>query len=199
MLRFPKYHGEWVSVKLKELVNRVNHKNRNNQTQLALTIAAQYGLVDQTTFFNRQIASIDMSNYYLLYKGEFAYNRSYSRDYPWGAVKRLELYEKGALSTLYICFKSQNSINSDYLLHYFESTKWHQGISEIAGEGARNHGLLNISLEDYFATHHYVPHSEEQKEVALFLNLCSERVGMEQKTLSCLEKQRRYLLQNLFI
>ena len=198
-LRFPEYLESWRKSALKEFTSRVTRKNKDNETQRALTIAAQYGLVDQMSFFNKQVASNDMSNYYFLYNGEFAYNKSYSKDYPWGAVKRLDLHEKGALSTLYICFKPENNVSSDYLAHYFESNKWHQAISEIAGEGARNHGLLNISIDAYFNTMHYIPSYEEQNKIASFLNLLCMRLENEKSTLYTFEKQKLYFFKQMFI
>lgn len=158
-MRFPEFSGEWEKYVLTEFVERVTRRNKGNECKLPLTISAQYGLVDQITFFNKIIASDDMSNYYLLTNGDFAYNKSYSSEYPWGAIKRLDRYEYGALSSLYICFRPLNHVSSDFLTHYFETKKWHQGISEIAVEGARNHGLLNIGIQDFFATKHYLPQS----------------------------------------
>ena len=109
---------------LYEFATRITRKNKDNVSNLPLTISAQYGLVDQVSFFNKTVASKDMSGYYLLKNGEFAYNKSYSNDYPWGAIKRLDLYDMGCLSTLYICFKTNdNIVNSNYLVHYFESSK----------------------------------------------------------------------------
>lgn len=141
-----------------------------------LTIAAQYGLVNQESFFNKSVASENLTGYYLLHKGEFAYNRSYSAGYDWGTVKRLDNYDEGVLSTLYICFKTNETIvDSDYLAYYFESTKWHRGLSDIAGEGARNHGLLNVSMADYFNTKHRFPVIEEQKTIAKILNAITEK------------------------
>ena len=130
------------------LVDRVVRKNTNNESMLPLTISAQYGLVDQITYFNNRVASRDVSNYYLVLNGEFAYNKSY----PFGAVKRLDLYEKGVLSTLYIVFAPRNEqqIDSDFLTVFFDTDRWHKGVAERAAEGARNHGLLNISAEDFF-------------------------------------------------
>lgn len=81
-----------------DLVDRVVRKNTNNECSLPLTISAQDGLVDQITYFNKRIASRDVSNYYLVMNGEFAYNKSTSDGFPFGAVKRLDLYEKGVLS-----------------------------------------------------------------------------------------------------
>ena len=141
-MRFPEFTEEWKKIRLDSFTERVMRKNKNNLSKLPLTISAQYGLVDQITFFNKVVASTDMSNYYLLKKGEFAYNKSYSSDYPWGAIKRLDNYEQGALSSLYICFAPKDNVETDFILQYFESPKWHKGVSEIAVEGARNHGLL---------------------------------------------------------
>ena len=163
-----------------------------------LTISAQYGLIDQSEFFDRQIASKDMSGYYLLKNGEFAYNKSYSNDYPWGAVKRLDKYECGALSTLYICFNLDNSIvNSDFISHYFETNKWHKGVSDIAGEGARNHGLLNMSVEDYFLTKHYLPSLIEQEKISYFLNLITARIETQSKIIDKLKSQMNYIIDNI--
>lgn len=149
---------------------------------MPLTISAQYGLVDQVSFFNKTVASKDMSGYYLLKNGEFAYNKSYSNDYPWGAIKRLDLYDMGCLSTLYICFKTNdNIVNSNYLVHYFESSKWHKQVADIAGEGARNHGLLNIVVNDFFNTKHAVPTIENQIKIAGFLDLIEKRIQTQIK------------------
>lgn len=142
-----------------------------------------------------------MSNYYLLTNGDFAYNKSYSSEYPWGAIKRLDRYEYGALSSLYICFRPLNHVSSDFLTHYFETKKWHQGISEIAVEGARNHGLLNIGIQDFFATKHYLPQSIlEQEKIACFLNLIEERIRLQNKIIEKLETLikgiRDYVLNN---
>ena len=161
---------------------RVMRKNKSNQSRLPLTISAQYGLVDQITFFNKVVASTDLSNYYLLKKGEFAYNKSYSSDYPWGAIKRLDNYDQGALSSLYICFAPQDNVVSDFILQYFESPKWHKGISEIAVEGARNHGLLNVAVQDFFHTYHYVPNDKkEQIKISKLLMLLDERISTQNK------------------
>ncbi len=187
-MRFPEFTGEWKKFALSDFTERVTRRNKGNTCKLPLTISAQYGLVDQITFFNKQIASTDMSNYYLLKKGEFAYNKSYSGDYPWGAVKRLDRYNEGCLSSLYICFSLKPSVHSDYITHYFETAKWYQGISEIAGEGARNHGLLNIAILDYFDTKHYLPiNPQEQEKIATLFNLLTERIETQNKIIQHLE------------
>ena len=197
-LRFPEFSGEWVKVPFYKIATRVTRKNKNNESRLPLTISAQYGLVDQVTFFNKVVASSDMSNYYLLHKGEFAYNKSYSGDYPWGAIKRLDRYDQGALSSLYICFTPTDVIDSDFLVHYFESPKWHREVSNIAGEGARNHGLLNIAVPDFFNTQHCITNNKtEQRKIADFLNLINERIETQKKVIEKYESLIRGLCEKL--
>ena len=153
-IRFKGFTDAWEQRKLSDMVERVTRKNENRESELPLTISAQYGLIDQNEFFDKRIASRDVSGYYLLKKGEFAYNKSTSSDAPWGAVKRLDRYEMGVLSTLYIVFalKENGNIDSDFLVSYYDTDCWHKGVQAIAAEGARNHGLLNITPADYFET-----------------------------------------------
>ena len=197
-LRFAEYTDEWHKYALSDFVTRITRRNKNNESSLPLTISAQYGLVDQITFFNKTVASVDLSGYYLLYNGDFAYNKSYSNDYAWGAVKRLDKYEKGCLSSLYFVFRPTDKVDSDYLTHYFETSKWHKGISDIAGEGARNHGLLNMAVDDYFATKHYLPSSSEQKKIACFLNLITKRIEIQNKIISDLKVLKKELCNKVF-
>ena len=180
-IRFKGYTEPWEQRKLGDVAERVTRKNKNLESELPLTISAQHGLINQETFFNKKVASKDVSGYYLLKKGEFAYNKSYSSDYPWGAVKRLENYEMGVLSTLYIVFRP-NSIDSDFLAVYYDSPKWHQEVSMRAAEGARNHGLLNISPQDFFDTELLFPvNHPEQRDIGSFFQELDQLITLQQR------------------
>ena len=166
------------------MVERVTRKNENLESELPLTISAQYGLIDQNEFFDKRIASRDVSGYYLLKKGEFAYNKSTSSDAPWGAVKRLDRYEMGVLSTLYIVFalKEDGNIDSDFLVSYYDTDCWHKGVQAIAAEGARNHGLLNITPADYFETVLTVPSDvKEQHQIGTFFAKLDTLITLHQR------------------
>jgi len=169
---------------LGDIVDRVVRKNTNNESMLVLTISAQYGLVDQITYFNNRVASRDVSNYFLVLNGEFAYNKSTSDGYPFGAVKRLDLYDKGVLSTLYIVFvpKSKLIINSNFLTVFFDTDRWYKGVSERAAEGARNHGLLNISAEDFFDIDIVISkYIEEQKQIGELFRSFDNLITLHQR------------------
>lgn len=198
-IRLSGFDDEWKATKLGEITNRVTRKNSNMESSLPLTISAQYGLVDQIAFFNSQIASQNISNYYLLMNGEFAYNKSTSQDYPVGAVKRLDRYDMGVLSTLYILFKPIDQICSDYLVTYFDSNYWHDEVRLRAAEGARNHGLLNISPDDFFDIAINVPDDfTEQKAIGAFLQNMDLHISQKRERLAKLKALRESMLEKLF-
>ena len=179
-IRFAGFTDPWEQRKLEDIANRVTRKNEG-ESDLPLTISSQYGLVDQRTFFNNQVASKDMSGYYLLRKGEFAYNKSTSGDSPWGAVKRLVRYEKGCVSTLYICF-GLDGADPDFLVTYYETDRWYKAVQMIAAEGARNHGLLNIAPNDFFDTALILPPSREEQElIGLFFARLDRLITLHQR------------------
>ena len=197
-LRFKGFDDAWEQRKLSDISERVTRKNKNLEYSLPLTISAQYGLVDQHEFFNKRIAAKDVSGYYVIKNGEFAYNKSYSEGYPWGAVKRLDRYENGVLSTLYILFSVKN-VDSDFLVSYYDTNNWHSEVQQRSAEGARNHGLLNISASDFFDTELVIPQDpNEQKKIGLLFKKLDSTITLHQRQCEALKKQKRFFLQNMF-
>ena len=200
-IRFAGFTGDWEQRKLGDLVDRVTRKNANLESELPLTISAQYGLIDQNEFFDKRIASRDVSGYYLIYNGEFAYNKSTSNDAPWGAIKRLDRYAKGVLSTLYIVFsiKDKKKTDTDYLSTYYDNTLWHKEVYAIAAEGARSHGLLNIAPADFFETKLVIPESvEEQRKIGSYFRELNNLITLHQRKCDTLKEIKKYMLQNMF-
>ena len=201
-VRFSGFTEDWEQRKLGEITDRVVRKNINNESTLPLTISAQYGLIDQVIYFNNRVASRDVSNYYLVLNGEFAYNKSTSDGFPYGAVKRLDLYRKGVLSTLYIvfCIKNKKKTNSDFLTFFFDTDRWHKGVYERAAEGARNHGLLNISADDFFDIDLFLPKSEqEQAVIGAYFKQLDNLITLHQRKLEKLKNIKKSCLVKMFI
>ena len=139
-----------------------------------------------------------MSGYYLLRNGEYAYNKSYSVGYDFGSIKRLDRYPMGALSTLYICF-ALKKYDSNFIKAYFDSLKWYKEIYMISAEGARNHGLLNVPTDEFFATKHYLPeNTTEQRKIADFLIALDRRIDAQQSLVDNLKKYKRGVMQRIF-
>ncbi|MFQ3844758.1 restriction endonuclease subunit S [Staphylococcus pseudoxylosus] len=197
-LRFEEFEGSWSKLNLNEVSERVKRKNGNLESLMPLTISGQYGLVDQITYFSKSVSAKNLKNYTLIKNGEFAYNKSYSNGYPLGAIKRLDKYEKGVLSTLYICFKVNGNNNSNFIKYFFETTKWHKEVGSIAVEGARNHGLLNISVNDFFNIMINLPSFEEQQKIGDFFSKLDRQIELEEQKLEKLEEQKKGYMQQIF-
>ena len=200
-LRFKDFTDPWEQRKLGDAFERVVRKNTNNESRLPLTISAQDGLVDQITYFNNRVASRDVSNYYLVYNGEFAYNKSTSDGYPFGAVKRLDWYEKGVLSTLYIVFalKHPEKDDSDFMTVFYDTDRWHRGVAERAAEGARNHGLLNISADDFFDIDTTMPEDKvEQEKIGRLLKKLDTLITLHQRKYEKLVNIKKSMLDKMF-
>lgn len=198
-VRLDGFYGEWELHYLSEFAFRITRKNRNLDCDNVMTISALYGLINQSDFYNKRIASSDLSGYYLMQKGEFAYNKSYSADFPWGTVKRLDRYSEGVVSNLYIIFGVEN-IDSDFIVCYFMSNLWHKAVSLCAKEGARNHGLLNISADDFLNIPILIPSKiEEQKAIANIIMEYDHLLQLNEQKLEKLRNLKQAMLDKMFV
>jgi type I restriction enzyme, S subunit len=195
-LRLPGFMEKWKVVQLGEVVERIRRKNTINNLNI-LTISGQQGLISQSRIFYKRIAADNLENYNLLERGDFAYNKSYSNGYPMGAIKRLKAYESGVVSSLYITFKA-TKIDQTFLDFYFENGLFNRALSMVAQEGARNHGLLNIGIDEFLSGDIHIPESKaEQNAIAEILASADKEVTELGKKLINLKEQKRYLLNNL--
>lgn len=196
-LRFPGFSGEWGHKTMSDVFSRITQKNAENN-QNVLTISAQYGLISQLDFFKKSVAAADVSGYYLLHKGDFAYNKSSSQGRPAGAIKPLKLYDKGVVSTLYICFRCKNPKEIDFWEQYFDAGLLDQELMSIAQEGARNHGLLNIPTSGFFDLPVLSPSIDEQQKISSCLSTLDDTIQTETDKLEALKAHKKGLMQQLF-
>lgn len=196
--RLKGFGGEWKEVALENVFNRVTRKNSEDNTNV-VTISAQRGFVRQTDFFNKAIASEIIDNYFLVEKGEFCYNKSYSNGYPWGAIKRLNDFDKAVVTTLYICFgiKDLSRTSGDFFEQYFEANLLDRGLTKIAHEGGRAHGLLNVTPSDFFSLKITIPGFEEQAAIAQVLQAADKEIQLLKAKTDKLREQKKGMMQQL--
>ena len=190
--------GEWKEHKLSDLFYRVVRRNLEGNTTV-VTISAQRGFLKQTDFFNKNIASEITDDYFLVEKGEFCYNKSYSNGYPWGATKRLNDFDKAVVTTLYICFgvKDAKQTSPEFFEQFFEANLLDKGLTKIAHEGGRAHGLLNVTPSDFFSLKVIVPSFEEQKAIAKVLQVADKEISLLKAKAEKLREQKKGLMQVL--
>ncbi|SFK92941.1 restriction endonuclease subunit S [Salinicoccus halodurans] len=186
----------WEVLPFGEVFDRITKKNKEDN-QNVLTISGEKGLVSQLEYFNKSVSSKNLSKYILLEYGDFAYNKSYSNGYPLGAIKKLEKYDKGVVSTLYICFRLKGNNDIDFYKHYFDSGLWNKQVYNIAPEGGRSHGLLNVGVRDFFKILIPVPSLEEQKEIRKKIESINNKIHIEKQRLDELINIKRGLMQQL--
>ena len=190
---------DWQSRRFEEVFVRITRKNKEDN-QNVLTISAQMGLVNQEKYFNKSVSAKDLTGYYLLENGDFAYNKSYSKGYPMGAIKRLNNYEKGVVSTLYICFRVVGEQEPLFWEQFFEAGQLNREINKIAQEGARNHGLLNVSVTEFFSDIEVpVPSRVEQRKIADFLRVLDQKLNAVKEQIELTQTFKKGLLQQMFV
>lgn len=196
--RFPGFSEKWRYVDFDSVFERVKRKN-TTQNANVLTISGERGLISQREYFNKSVASADLSGYTLLHRYDFAYNKSYSAGYPMGAIKALLRYDAGVVSSLYLCFRLRADVDADldFFSHYFEAGMMNQQIEGIAQEGARNHGLLNVSVTDFFKLQLHLPSAPEQRRIAEVINLARAEEARLQAQVHALRQERAVLISQL--
>lgn len=196
--RLKGFKGKWKPVRLDAVLERVTRKNTTG-CMTPLTVSAQRGLVEQSSYFAKQIAATDNDHYLLLKRGEFAYNRSASAGYPLGAIKRLDSFDEGIVSTLCLCFRiaDDEKTDSDFLVGLIEAGLLNRALRAIAHEGARSHGLLNVTATDFFNMRVDLPSIDEQRAMAEVLRDMDEEIGLRRSQLDELKAQKRALMQKL--
>jgi type I restriction enzyme S subunit len=181
--RLPGFKEKWETHSVSEYFELVSTRNAELNDNV-VTISAQLGFVRQEEFFKKRVASKVLENYYLIERGDFAYNRSYSNGYPFGAIKRLTKYAKGVVTTLYICFALKPNADADpcFFEHYFEAGLLNSGLATVTNEGGRAHGLLNITKADFFSRELNCPSGTEQTAIAAILSdMDAEIAALEAK------------------
>ncbi len=196
--RFPEFKGDWEDVLLSSMFSRVIEKNKGQSTNV-VTISAKHGLIRQQEYFKKTVASEILDNYFILRKGQFAYNKSYSNGYPMGAIKRLNRYDNAVVTSLYICFKiKDDSLNSScFLEQYFESGLLNRGLTKVAAEGGRAHGLLNVKPADFMGLNLLVPSFKEQQKIASILTNADKEIKLAEQKLADFKQEKKALMQQL--
>lgn len=191
-------HASWTYIDFDKVFERVVRKNAPGNTNV-LTISGERGLISQREYFNKSVASDNLTGYTLLLRGEFAYNKSYSAGYPMGAVKPLTRYDAGVVSSLYICFRLRNDAEADpdFYRHYFEAGRLNDELTGIAQEGARNHGLLNVGVGDFFSLRLHVPEIDTQKHIGSVLNAAESEASLVATQIRKLHQEKRALMQQI--
>lgn len=197
-LRFPEFLGtaEWKLVPLNKLAKRCTQKNRTGAITRVLTNSAEYGVVDQRDYFDKDIATQgNLQSYYVVEKGDYVYNPRISANAPVGPISKNNI-ATGVMSPLYSVFRFSDSDN-DFYAYYFKTTGWHQYMRQASSTGAR-HDRMAITNDDFMAMPLPASTPEEQQNIADCIASLDECIGLASKKLDELKTHKQGLMQQLF-
>jgi|LSQX01.2.fsa_nt_gb type I restriction enzyme S subunit len=192
------YPNDWHSFYLKNIAKNVNDKNTNKEFINVFTNSAVEGIINQTEFFNKDIANEkNTDKYTIVRENDFVYNPRVSLSAPYGPININESNLVGVVSPLYTVFRIvSSSVSTEYMKHYFRSTLWHKYLYNISNEGAR-HDRMSISLGDFFDMPIRLPKLHEQKKIAEILSTWDEAIETNETLISLYEKYLNSLALSL--
>ena len=197
-LRFSEFRGaeRWGTAELSTLANRVAVKNVNGRVTRVLTNSAEFGVLDQRDYFDKDIATAGKTDgYYVVEKGDYVYNPRTSARAPVGPISRNDLGE-GVMSPLYTVFRF-SAKQTDFYRHYFSSTGWHAYLRRAASTGAR-HDRMSITNDAFMRMPLPVPELAEQRKIADCLTSLDEVIAAQGRKVEALKAHKRGLMQQLF-
>ena len=179
-LRFPDFTDAWEQRKLNEISQKVTEKNVNNIYQETFTNSAEFGIINQRDFFDKDISNkANLAGYYVVQNNDFVYNPRISNFAPVGPIKRNKLGRNGVMSPLYYVFRV-DSVDYQFLETYFENTQWHIFMKENGDNGARSD---RFAIKDsVFSTMPILlPSQQEQTAIGNFFRQLDEAIASHQR------------------
>ena len=196
-LRFKGCTDPWEKLRLGDISEKVTEKNSDNEFSETLTNSAEYGIISQRDFFDKDISNEkNLNTYYVVRDGDFVYNPRISNFAPVGPIKRNTLGRTGVMSPLYYIFRAHN-VDGMYLEKYFSSTKWHR-FMELNGDTGARADRFAIKDKDFVQMPIPLPNLEEQSKIARFLENVDNLIAANQRKLDLLKEQKKGYLQKMF-
>ena len=198
--QLPSQNGtEWTCVRLGDIFKKVSRRNTDGVIKNVITNSAEYGLIPQRDFFDKDIAvDGNTANYYVIENGDFVYNPRKSNSAPYGPFNRYTLSEQGIISPLYTCLALQADISPSYLAWYFKSDAWYRYIYDNGSQGVR-HDRVSMTDDLLMGIPVMYPSHVKQLLYADILDMVEARLQATQKTLDLLSKTRDGYMRQLFI
>ena len=197
-IRFPGFTGNWEQRKLEDISDKVTEKNKNNEFTETLTNSAEFGIINQREFFDKDISNEkNLNGYYIVREDDFVYNPRISNYAPVGPIKRNKLGRTGVMSPLYYVFRPHD-IDKKFLEYFFGTTVWHKFMKLNGDSGAR---ADRFAIKDSVFKTMPIPYPsiEEQKKVGKFFDDLNDTIALHQRKLDLLKETKKGFLQKMFV
>ena len=182
---------KYTETKLKYILKKWTEKNKNNEYDYVESVSNKHGFISQNEQFeDRNVASKDKSNYYVIRKNVFAYNPS-RLDVGSLALKDNDLVS--LVSPLYECFTTNQNVY--FMLEWFDSKEFKKGTFSKFEGGVRN----TLSFTNLCEINISLPSITEQDKIANILMTFNNKLIYENEKLKQLKNLKKGLIQNMFV
>ena len=196
-IRFAGFTDDWEQCKLSEIADKVTEKNRNNEFSEPFTNSAEFGIISQKNYFDREVVNQEnLDGYYIVRDDDFVYNPRISATAPVGPINRNRLGKNGVMSPLYTVFRTYE-IDNLYLEFYFKTTNWHR-FMKLNGDSGARFDRFTISSAQFMKMPIPFPNKEEQQKIGKYFDHLDHLITLHQRKCDELKEVKRFMLQNMF-
>ena len=197
-IRFAGFTDPWEQRKLGEIADKVTAKNLDGNITEVLTNSAEYGVINQTEFFDHAVAKeSNIAGYYVIAPGDFVYNPRISATAPVGPIRRNTLGIHGVMSPLYTVFRLTDAVDGTYLSHFFKTNGWH-GFMKLEGNSGARSDRFSIGDATFFEMPIPVPSSSEQHAIGSFFSRLDNLITLHQRKYDKLVIFKKSMLEKMF-
>jgi hypothetical protein len=199
-IRLDGFEGEWEELQLSDICQKVTEKNKDNKFNETFTNSAEFGIINQRDFFEKDISNEkSLNTYYVVRNNDFVYNPRISNYAPVGPIKRNKLGRTGVMSPLYFVFRIIDSnIDLNFLETFFDTNTWHKFMKLNGDSGAR---ADRFAIKDsvFLTMPIAFPSLPEQQAIGAYFSNLDNLINSYQEKISQLETLKKKLLQDMFI
>lgn len=197
-IRLKGFSDDWEERQLKDISFKVIEKNSERLYTETFTNSAQFGVISQRDFFDKDISNTsNIGGYYVVKDNDFIYNPRISNFAPVGPVKRNKLGRTGVVSPLYFVFRTHD-VDHKFLEVYFETSVWHKFMFLNGDTGARSDRLA-IKDTIFMEMPIYSPSFEEQQKVGQFFKQLDDAINLQKQQLQTVKNLKQAFLEKMFV
>ena len=202
-VRFMKDDGSrypaWKEYSISDLFTKIGNKNKDGQNTNVITNSAEFGLIPQRDYFDKDIAvEGNTGNYTIIQTGDFVYNPRKSSYAPMGPFNCYRMEEDGIVSPLYSCLRPKGVLNPEYLLWYFQTDKWYGYVNDHGAQNGARHDRVGMTDKILMGIPVTAPCEEEQRKIANFLTSVDEVITASEEEVANLETQKKAVMKKIF-
>ena len=189
--------GTWKKVFLSDVLTERNERNTN--LFQVFSVSVSQGVVNQVDYLGRSFAAKDTSKYNVVHYGDLVYTKSPTGSFPYGIVKQSLNLENVAVSPLYGVYKPKSIAVGAYLHEYFMSEiNTHNYLHPLIQKGAKN--TINITNQRFLENCVLLSTNiNELLQISRLLRSLNNKIKYQQDILQQYQKQKQYLLRQMFI